>query len=570
MPDTVSTGEDDSGSQVNPEELASAKDIIQSIVKTSKAFKMYLPNNPLHRKFFTEFNDKLVAFLHEFGDFKVDIQQFTLSYRGAKVYENRDLKESFAFKLYSDGVVTLIFSEGIEEAEAKRFMDILGGNYNDLNDDIATLLWTYDLPHIRYSLQVDEGITTDPDELGMRKVDTDEQQKGFSEAGKEVEAAEPAPTPVMAPQNILSLSEKELEWLNKAKEMEEKKKPADEVAYILYSIIAVEKDHSLFADFSTIAAGLIRDIILMGELKHAAGLISSLRKLLSKKDFPAENRVRLKSDLEGILNEEVVEGLGNIISAGRVRPDNLKALLLSTGGNAIAPLCKLLGIVGEKREIIKVIADILADIGKGSSEEFFPFLKDKRGQFVRTIIQILGKIGAPKALEQVGGLAAHREENVKREVLQYLKGSDDPGAAKYLLKFLDDENIAMRVRALKLLASPRYGDTLDAITDIVKSEDFEERDLSERIALFETIGAIGSDKDVPMIQTLLVKKFWFNKAREFEATSCAVAALARIKTENAIKALEEAVHSKKGESRALIERTIKHLKSAKKVKSGGE
>src|SRR5690242_7409450 len=85
--------------EVPKEELFSATEVMQAMMKTSKGFRMYLPNNPLLGRFVEELLAKLGNHLATFGDYQLDIDQFELKYRGKPVYENRDPKESVAFKM---------------------------------------------------------------------------------------------------------------------------------------------------------------------------------------------------------------------------------------------------------------------------------------------------------------------------------------------------------------------------------------------------------------------------------------------------------------------------------------
>src|SRR4030067_853172 len=66
------------------------------------------------------------------------------------------VKTSKAFKMYSDGIRSLIFSEGIEGKEVTDFLEIIGKDRpSEVDDDIVTLLWMKDLPHITYILAED-------------------------------------------------------------------------------------------------------------------------------------------------------------------------------------------------------------------------------------------------------------------------------------------------------------------------------------------------------------------------------------------------------------------------------
>ena len=48
-------------------EVASAALVIQCLIKADRGFSIYLPNNPLHEKFFEDFRQRVDQHLVEFG-----------------------------------------------------------------------------------------------------------------------------------------------------------------------------------------------------------------------------------------------------------------------------------------------------------------------------------------------------------------------------------------------------------------------------------------------------------------------------------------------------------------------
>ena len=543
--------------EVSQEELASAKDVIQSILKASKAARMYLPNNPLHRKFFDQLKETLHAFLEEYGEFKVDIGQFELRYEGKNIYENKDVKDSFAFKLYSDGMTALTFSEGIEGDEIKKFLDILAvESGGEVDDDIVTRLWASDLPHVTYAV-ADEFLEAGEGGIGERTEMETTQKENIKTLSREVQSpeAEQVQQPMMIPQKILSINDEEMKNLKEDRELEEKKNPVEEVTYILYAILAAEKDVNIFREFSSIVVSLIRDLIVSGDVSYVIGFIKFLTKLSKEEGFPEEHWKILFGGLQGVITDDILDDLDRIISEDKVKPDQLKFLVFYLGKNSVTTLCKLLGVT-KKRATRETLVGILAEPGKGAVPLLLPFLKDNRWYVVRNIICILKGIGDASALDKVGELASHNELRVRKEVLLYLKDVSDKRTFDHLLKFLNDESSTLRTRALKALAGSGRGDLTDIIISFTGSDDFEEKELSERVAAFEAIGALGSDSAVPMFKEMLGKKYLLNKAKERESVICAVSGLRKVHSETALQAIKEAGASKKGEARDIIDQAV--------------
>lgn len=549
--------------EVGKEEISSATEVMQSIVKTSKAFKMYLSNNPLLHRFIEELKTKFKGHLERYNEIKFDIDQFELRYKGKTVYESRDPKDSLAFRMYSDGIRSLIFSEGLEENEISEFLEIVGKERaSDIDDDMVTLLWMKDLPHITYILAEDY---LEFDSAGAGPVTPVSQQENIKGLYKAIPSLDTTPSPMMIPQNILSLKEEEMEWLKKARDIDEKRGPLDEVVQILFSILSVEKDFAVFGEFVDITVNLIGNLIHSGDIHHAVSLIRFLRELSGNEVLSSYHKDRLAKAMEGTISVDIIKDLEGIIdTSDKVKPENLKELLLLFGKTAIKQACELLGIV-QKMEMRKVIVDALVEIGKDTPEVFLPFLADKRWYLARNAIIILRRIDNPVSLEPVSKLIYHKEPRIRKEVLLYLAAIPDVKASAYILKFLHDDAGALRIHALKALADSKFHGALKPIFEITTSKEFDEKDIAEKKVVFEVLGELGSDEVVPMLKDMLMKRYWFNKAREKESVVLAVAGLRKIKTDAAFNALEEASNVKKDELKAVIKQAMRFI-SAEKAK----
>src|SRR3989338_4647781 len=191
--------------EVSKEEVASAAEVMLSVVKTSKAFRMYLANNPLLHRFLDDLMARLTSHMGKYGELKLDIDQFELKCKGKTVYESRDPKESLAFKMYSDGIRSLIFSEGIEGKEVTDFLEII-------------------------------------------------------------------------------------EWLKTARELDEGRNALDEVVQVLFSILSVEKDFTVFGEFIDITVNLIGNLLHSGDIMYAVSLISFLNELSQNEKLSPEHK----------------------------------------------------------------------------------------------------------------------------------------------------------------------------------------------------------------------------------------------------------------------------------------
>lgn len=551
---------------IDQEEIASASNVIRSLVKAIKAYKIYLPNNPLHRKFFDQLKELMKDHHAEFGDLNLEIEQFDIKLEGVVIYESSDTKESLAFKLNSDGIISLTFSEGLHEDEISTFLEIVGKERPyETDDDIVTQLWTENLSHISYIVSDELDSEIDGNAIGNGRESSQEQQKDIKSEYNDMQAEPPPPpSPMKVPQSILSLSADEIGWIKKIKAFEETRKPIDDVINIITAILSSPLKLSLFNDFLEVTIDLIIDLIKSGEVACSLELIYFISGLEKNEHITLDHRKLILAMKSKLFSADMIAALEEIVdSTDKVEPRQLKAIILMFGREAVRPMINLLGETS-KKDMRKAIIEGLVEIGKGIPEEFFPCLKDKRWYLVRNAVLILRLLEEPIAVKKVAGLTSHSDPRVRKEVLLYLQSVADEASMEAIIKFLSDENSSLRKRALKLLVSLRYKNAFKTISLIIKSEVFEERELIERKIFIEALSELGREEAIPILTEMLATKYWLNKPREKEITNLAIAGVRRLNPATALKVLSDAKDSKKGEIADLIELAIKAISGKNK------
>ncbi|MDH3974771.1 MAG: HEAT repeat domain-containing protein [Deltaproteobacteria bacterium] len=562
MPENLTNQENEEKPEVNKEELASITHVIQSLTKAAKAFKIYLPNNPLHKKFFEQLTANMDKHLEDFGDLKLEVEQFEMKFRRHTVYQNIDAKDSLAFKLNSDGLTSISFLEGIEKDEVYAFLDIIGQEAPyETDDDIVTRLWTKNLPHIQYEVSEDDE-EFDSDSIGTGRSSSPDQKERVEQASKSIPKPPPLPTPLTLSQSILTLTDKEIAWLKQARNFEEKRRPVDDVISILTAILLSTRELTTFRDFLSVTVNLIRDLIEAGEVHYSLELINFVLLLNKRREAPDEFIKVILEAKKSMLSEEMISGLEKIVDqTDRVKPVQLKKLILMFGKEAIKPMCNLLGVASRK-DMRKVLIESLVEIGRDQPEEFFSFLKDERWYLVRNAVLILRLIGDPTALNHIRNLISHKDPRIRKEVLFYLQTISGEAAYENMLRFLLDKMSSLRVRALRTLVKAKYTKGTKQILKIIEAESFEGKELPEKKVFFEALGSLGSEEIIPFLREILMKKFWFNKSKEREDVICAASALRQLGSPKAIETLNEALSAKKGEVKEIVEQTLRAMAAA--------
>lgn len=553
MDENISASTPPPSEEVSKEEIALATSIVQVMVKSAKGIRMYQTNSPLLGRFFEELTEKMSSMLSLHNEYKLDVDQFELKYKGHSVYENSDTSESMAFRMYSDGIRSIIFSEGIDELELREFLDIVNmSSSGSLDDDIVTRLWDKGLPHITYILEDD-----------FQEIDRqiDDQLTGLAAKVALPPAclADPfscATQLQSLPQQLYSMSAADMTDLQTLLAEDENLRPREEMARILSAILSGVQEPELFTAFLDIYLKVTRNLFLSGETEFSLKMFAFLYRRTTAKEPSAEKRQQVLTALGKFWTHETGKGFCRIIDTTDViSTDELKNLSLMIGQTAPSALCELLGMV-EKMKMRKVLIETTTEIARERPQILGTYLSDPRWYLVRNVMFILTQIKDSTLLDQVVVLITHRDQRVRKEVLKYLIAVPEPRAKPYLLKFLRDESSALRIMALQLIGRTRLLMALKPISDFVETADFEKMDLSEKKAVYEALGELGGEKMLPRFQGMLTKKFLFQKAKEKEAVLCAVAGLQKISGEETLKLLEDALHSKGHEFREVIKNAI--------------
>jgi len=544
------------------EAVDQAKDLINTFVKTIKAFRLYPPENPTLVGFIDQVYRKFQLFLTKYHYFILKIGENKLSFREVTLYENPDLKTSLAFQLYKDGLRELRFMEGLEEGEVDGLIDLMkrSDSINKMEDDLVTLMWEKDFIHISY-LATDEyleempaiipanieqfraNLTFEPppqSEMGDVGEETDGAEVDYYEIMKRVES----PPLVGVDRSVYFLTPDELEGLRKEVELETAPSFVFIVIDILFEILALEKSPQPYQETTGALQKLLDALITLGEFQKASELLTRVNIILNTyelKDWQVD-AIRQLSDKAG--EPQRIEKIGKILDKGEeIRLEEVSNYLTLLKPNSIQPLIKVLGELNNSKAR-RMFCEVLIEIGKGNMELIIPFIDDHRWFLVRNIAYILGRMGKESALPTIQKALNHEEARVRREAIQALGIIVSSKAFDLLGKALNDQDDRNRSMAALNLARVGKKASLPALLEVVQTKDFSKRDSAEIKAFFDAIGMVGSNDAIKPLEKLLEQKSWFGMGKKDEIRLRAASALALIGTAEARSTLEAGRNSK--------------------------
>jgi len=547
------------------EELASTVDLIRSLLKAIKAFKLYQPNNPMLAKQLEELTTKFTAHLDQYQSLNLQVGEYKLFFNGNPVYENTDMKESLAFLLYKDGVREIRFLKGLEDQEISGFLDVLRRNEqaSRLEDDIVTLLWERDFAHISYHA-TDELAESNAVQV---PVNYDEFQAGleFTTDGKEDAATTAAQESAEAGMTLIAeevrpelsgdqretfrrqfqLTTEEVELIDQLMNQE------SDISFIstlveslIEMLLHLGEDLEPYENMVTFFDRAIEFLVLKGEFQTAGKILKNLREILDSMALKDNQIYAINRIFEGAGSDRIIELTAETLKhEGFFDPNTCYDYFDLLPKSAIEPLCNMLGQL-DSSKARNLIAEIVGRKVKDDVGTLVPFLNDKRWIIVCYVINIIGKSGDRNAVKYLAQTISHPDERVRRTALKALSqygGKENKGL---LIKMLNDESSYIRSQAVIHLARSFKHEALRPILSVIQSERFLDRDFPEKATFFRAIGEIRSNESLPVLEKILGKKSWFRKPKWDELQVCAIGALRMIGTEESKKILEMGKRSK--------------------------
>lgn len=525
-----------------------AREVAQLLAKGVRALRLYHPTNPAVRRFGDELGTILSKALEGGKPLSLVVLEEALLFDGEPVYTDTDRTHGLPFRLYQDGIREVTFRPGLEPEEIRAFLAALraGLDARRGEDDLVTLLWQHDLPHIGYGvvdeLTAEEGApqeSADPVRLLRGEADRGETRQGGSPTAVAPSEARPGadtsgPRTSSLPPAPTLLSPEMLASLQTARGAEESQPGGERLADLLLDLTAVAEECEDYPVILELLNRAVTAAVERGDLAWATGVFWELRTLAGLGEvLPAVHRDAIGQTLARMGGEAAAAPLGTLINNGHVQdPEVLAAYIQVLADEAIPALCDVLGELTDRRDR-RILCSILARRAEDRIPLLAKGLNDPRWYVVRNVAFILGRTGNPEAVAPLRRVLNHPEPRVVREALHSLEALDMHRAHAFIASLLESPSRLVQVWAIEKLATLKDADIVPKLLAMVQAADFEERPFEERQRLFEALGRAGTDDLLPTLQKMLVPSRLLGRARVQERQRCAIAALGALGTPEA-------------------------------------
>jgi HEAT repeat protein len=176
------------------------------------------------------------------------------------------------------------------------------------------------------------------------------------------------------------------------------------------------------------------------------------------------------------------------------------------------------------------------------------------------MVRLAGRLKLPGAPDGMGPLLERGERELKLAVVEALTTIASPGATRLLEKAIDDPERDVRIAAVKFLGQRGHRNAFPRIEAVIGGNKLKDADLTEKMAFFESYGALAGESGIAALEKLLLGKGGLLARKEDpETRACAAMALGKIRTPAARDVLQKAAQDKEPLVRNAVNRALREV-----------
>ncbi|MGE5803989.1 MAG: HEAT repeat domain-containing protein [Gemmatimonadota bacterium] len=552
---------------------------MQVISKGMRATQLYLPNNPVYQRAVENIRTAFRQIWQATDDLIFDVGETQIRWEDNVVYSQDQRHESIAWTLFKDGVRSLTFKPGVEEAEIVRFLAVLHQAKNlqaDAPDDLLTLLWAEDFQFISYTFRelasenavpIEKSETTIPDVGGGGTPGGDAGPGQATTIRRQVEEEAPPKREGLVSVDdfdttLYFLDDKEIEYLHKEVEREYAQDLRGNVLAMLFDLLELQTYGTVRAELISIVENFIPYLLGAGDFRSVAFILRECKVILQRaRELIPEHRQILES-LPGRLSQpdalsQLLQSLDE--AASHPTEDELSELFGELRSEALGTLMSWLPKLSNERvrSLVQTAAERLA---QAHAAEVLKALASSDPAVQLEMVRLAGRLRLPGAPEGMGPLLERGERDLKLAVVEALTTIGSPSATRLLEKAIDDGERDVRITAVKFLGTRGHRNAFPRIEAAVIGPKLKDADLTEKMAFFEAYGSLAGAGGIPTLEKMLVPRGGLLARKEDpETRACAAMALGKIRTPAARDVLQKVTQDKEALVRNAVNRALREV-----------
>jgi HEAT repeat protein len=551
-------------SQGAPSDISEAPDLAltQSVAawlaqfgRTLKTCRLYDEANPTVVRFREDLARSLTELLAGRESLRLDVSSSTLAHGGEVVHVARSREDNLSGVLHRDGIRALTLVSGIEGSELDAFLDLILQVTGPApgEDDLVTLLWDANLPHVLVETVPLEG------EADGGGDDAEEDKPAV--AWPKQEAGAPSLPP---PEGTTGGTGRSDDWATEERggdtdqlfdaletgaiheiarfQQEFENATAEDmtvqVLRVLEDCSAGDLEDGDREVLSGFVPRVLRESLALGQWANASASLGLLRSYDA--EWAAQDFAAGLSGPFAVTTRRLVAALDQQDAKGI---EAFLALAREFGPPAAEWLMYVLA-ESQQMRVRRPLARVIAELLAGHPERLLPWLSDQRWYVVRNVVHILGWIGGNEIAGYLGAVADHPELRVRREIVAALGQVDRDAARPLLEKMLWSADEPLFVAILHQLGQDDHATIAAILLELLHADSFAARSTAERRALFMALATRG-DVVLTALEAELLEGGLLSRHPESNRQAIALC-IARIGTPKARAILERGLRSNRG------------------------
>ena len=550
---------------------------MQVVSKGMRATQLYLPNNPVYQRAVDNIRGAFRQIWQATDDLTFDIGETAMRWEDHQVYNQDQRNESIAWTLYKDGVRSLTFKPGVEDAEIVKFLAVLQQAKNlqaDAPDDLLTLLWAEDFQFVTYTFRELAGENTVPIERaegaaapigGGGTPGGEAETTDAATVRRQVEEEAPPKREGLVSVDdfdttLYFLDDKEVEYLHLEVEREYAQDLRRNVLAMLFDLLELQTYGTVRAELISILENFIPYLLGAGDFRSVAFILRESKVILQRaRELIPEHRQTLEA-LPGRLSQ--ADALSQLLQSldeatGHPTEEDLSELFTELRADALGTLMGWLPKLHNERvrELVKTSAERLAQT---HAAEVLNALASSDVAVQLEMVRLAGRLKLPGAPDGMGPLLERGDRELKLAVVEALVTIGSPNAMRLLEKTIDDSDRDVRIAGVKFLGQRGHRNAFPRIEAAVLGNKLKDADLTEKMTFFEAYGALAGAAGIPVLEKLLVPKGGLLARKEDpETRACAAMALGKIRAPQARDILQRMTQDKEALVRNAVSRALR-------------
>ncbi|HEX5831367.1 MAG TPA: HEAT repeat domain-containing protein [Gemmatimonadaceae bacterium] len=540
---------------------ALVEDMLRLLGKTARAHALYLHNNPTYLRTLEQLRASFAPIWAEASALVLTVGDTELRWEGRTVLAEADKSsEALPWLLYKDGIRELHLLPGFEREELEVFLDLVLAvrRVGNVEDDLITLLWERDLAFLRYRFVdvADDGVFA-----FERK-----QQAGPSS----LVTASALQTAVQQQAGLVRIDDyqgtlhflnaQEVEYLRREVEREYNRDLHAATVATLLDMYELQGDQPGARDEICAAVDTLLVQLLTTRAFRSVALLLREARATSARSTGADavHQRRLAALPDRLSTPEAVAQLLEALDAAQEPPPQaeIDELFAELRPAALGSLFRALDAVQSPgvRGALRAAADRLAS---ANTAELVRLLGDADRAVALEAARRAGALRAAAAVPALGAQLRGSDATLRQTAAQALADIGSAGALQQLEQLLVDVDRDVRVIAARAMGARGYRAALPRLEAVVRSKACRDADLTEKMAVFESYGALCGDAGVSFLDGILNARGLLGRREDPALRACAAVALGRIGSGAAIDALRRCADEKEVVVRNAVSKALR-------------